>query len=96
MSTFQFARIFQILIGTSPHEYLLSVRYRAALQMLLDGTSVTEACFETGFTNLSHFTRQFKTRFGRSPSTARTWSPEFVRPRLMTPLGTAAMQRLLS
>jgi AraC-like DNA-binding protein len=71
MSPFQFARIFRELTGLAPHQYLLKVRYREALHMLRDGATVTEACFRSGFSNLSHFTRGFKKRFGHRPSSAR-------------------------
>jgi AraC-like DNA-binding protein len=79
MSTFHFARIFRELVGSAPHQYLLNVRYRAALDMLRQGASVTEACFACGFSNLSHFTRQFKVRFGQSPSSAKTWPQEVLK-----------------
>jgi AraC-like DNA-binding protein len=73
MSTFQFARVFRELVGFPPHRYLLNVRYRSALRMLLEGASVTDACFQSGFSNLSHFTREFKRRFGHRPSAVKTW-----------------------
>jgi AraC-like DNA-binding protein len=82
MSPFQFARVFRGLVGSSPHQYLLRVRYRAALHMLLQGASVTDACLDCGFPNLSLFTRQFKVRFGQSPSSVKSWPREFVRGRL--------------
>ena len=72
MSPFQFARIFRELTGLAPHQYLLKVRYREALRMLRDGATVTEACFRSGFENLSHFTRGFKKRFDHRPSSVRT------------------------
>jgi len=68
MSTFEFARVFAELIGTPPHRYLLEARLRAAAGMLREGRSVTETCFACGFNNLSHFSRIFSRRFGRSPS----------------------------
>lgn len=83
MSPFQFARVFRELVGFAPHQYLLNVRYRAALQMLLDGASVTNACFQSGFSNLSHFTREFKMRFGHRPSSVRTW-PRHLRAKRFT------------
>jgi AraC-like DNA-binding protein len=84
MSPFQFARVFRQLVGFAPHQFLLNVRYRAALQMLLEDASVTDACFQSGFSNLSHFTREFKTRFGHRPSAVKTW-PRVLRPlRLVT------------
>ena len=71
MSPFQFARIFRELTGFAPHQYLLKVRYSEALRMLRDGATVTEACFRSGFSNLSHFTRSFRKRFGQRPSSVR-------------------------
>jgi AraC-like DNA-binding protein len=71
MSPFQFARIFRELTGFAPHQYLLKVRYSEALRMLRDGVTVTEACFRSGFSNLSHFTRGFRKRFGQRPSSVR-------------------------
>jgi AraC-like DNA-binding protein len=72
MSTFRFARLFRELVGSAPHQFLLQVRFQAALDMLLDGTSVTDACFDCGFSNLSLFSRQFKARFGQSPCCVAT------------------------
>jgi AraC-like DNA-binding protein len=84
MSTFRFARLFRELVGVAPHQYLLNVRYRAALHMLLEGASVTDACFQSGFSNLSHFTRGFKTRFGHRPSGVKTWPRYLLRQRFTT------------
>lgn len=72
MSAFQFARVFSELAGSPPHQYLLRVRLDRAAKMLLDGKSVTETCFDVGFSNLSHFTRSFQRKFGCPPSLARS------------------------
>jgi AraC-like DNA-binding protein len=72
MSTFHFARIFSELTGTPPHRYLQRVRLDAAAQRLRQGDSVTEACFASGFRNLSHFIRAFTRRFGASPGKYKT------------------------
>jgi AraC-like DNA-binding protein len=72
MSPFQFARVFRELTGEPPHRYLLRVRLERASRMLLDGKPVTETCFEVGFSNLSHFTRSFRRRFGHAPSSLKT------------------------
>ena len=68
MSPFQFARVFSQLAGLPPHQYLLGVRLDRASKLLLDGKAVTEACFDVGFSNLSHFTRSFHRKFGCVPS----------------------------
>jgi len=74
MSAFHFARIFAELAGTPPHRYLLRIRLNQAATRLLDGTSVTEACFQSGFSNLSHFVRTFHRHFGVSPAQFRSSS----------------------
>jgi len=71
MSPFQFARVFSELAGTSPHQYLLTVRLDQAAEMIRNGKSVTETCFDVGFANLSHFTRSFRRRFGIAPSSLK-------------------------
>lgn len=68
MSPFHFARIFKELTGTPPHRFLMNVRLARACDLLLEGVSVTEACFATGFANLSHFIRLFQRTFAVSPS----------------------------
>lgn len=68
MSPFHFARIFQELTGTPPHRYLLKVRLAQAAARLRDGAGVTQTCFATGFTNLSHFIRLFRRTYGLTPS----------------------------
>ena len=42
---------------------------RHAAHSLREGASVTETCFNSGFQNLSHFSRQFHHHFGVKPST---------------------------
>lgn len=68
MSPFHFSRIFREFTGYPPHAYLLKVRLARAAEQLRDGVSVTETCFSTGFSNLSHFIRLFRRTFGVSPS----------------------------
>ena len=68
MSTFHFARVFSELVGMPPHRYLLRVRLNRAARQLKQACSVTDACFSSGFRNLSHFIRLFERHFGISPS----------------------------
>jgi AraC-like DNA-binding protein len=52
--------------------YLQDVRLRFALSVLQSSSvSITEACYISGFSNLSHFTRVFKKKFGYSPRESR-------------------------
>ena len=69
MSQFHFARVFRELVGVPPHAYLRRTRLQHAARRLREGDSVTEACFASGFQNLSHFTRQFQRHYGVKPST---------------------------
>lgn len=71
MSPFHFARIFAELVGLPPHRYLVRRRLDVAGSHLRAGSSVTEACFDSGFSSLSHFARTFKRRHGVVPSALR-------------------------
>src|SRR5205823_1291244 len=71
MSPFHFARLFRDLVGTPPHRYLRNIRLERAHSMLRDGASVTSTCYDVGFSNLSHFIRSFRRRFGCAPSEER-------------------------
>lgn len=68
MSPFHFARVFRELAGVPPHRYLIGVRLSEAARRLHDGASVTDSCFASGFSHLSHFGRLFQRRFGVTPS----------------------------
>jgi AraC-like DNA-binding protein len=68
MSRLHFAHVFRELIGVSAYAYLLGRRLEAARKFLSHGASVTDACFNVGFNNLSHFTRSFHRHFGTAPS----------------------------
>jgi AraC-like DNA-binding protein len=72
MSPYHFARLFRSLVGTPPGRYLLFVRLDHARQQLRGGRTVTEACFDCGFRNLSYFVRAFRKRYGIPPSALRS------------------------
>jgi AraC family transcriptional regulator, exoenzyme S synthesis regulatory protein ExsA len=67
-----FKREFRKHYGTSPGRWLLERRLeRSASLLQTTGMSVTEIMFECGFEDLSHFSRTFKEKFGRSPNAYR-------------------------
>jgi AraC family transcriptional regulator len=68
MTAFHFARVFRALVGKPPHRYLLELRLQRAAELLRGGLNVTEACFQSGFNNLSHFSRRFRRQNGVQPS----------------------------
>jgi AraC-like DNA-binding protein len=67
-----FKRDFQKQFNSTPGKWLLEKRLQQSLALLSNnGKSVSEAAFETGFENISHFSRCFKQRFGFSPQAAK-------------------------
>ena len=67
-----FKRDFQKQFNSTPGKWLLEKRLRQALVLLVhQGKTVAEAAFESGFQNVSHFSRSFKERFGISPAMAK-------------------------
>jgi AraC-like DNA-binding protein len=88
LSPFHFARTFSALTGLPPHRFLIRIRLLHALRLLRQGASVTDACFRSGFSHLSHFSITFERTFGVLPSVmakmsslkskkliARSWLP---------------------
>ena len=65
------SRIFRQHLHTSPYQYLMSIRLDEALHMLESGTSVTDACFASGFSDCSHFIAYFHREMGITPSEVR-------------------------
>ncbi|WP_256886362.1 AraC family transcriptional regulator [Ochrobactrum sp. BTU2] len=59
---------FRLVIGTSIHAYLRTMRLDAAAALLSSGSSVTEAAYAVGFDNLSHFSKAFRDVKGTLPS----------------------------
>ncbi|MBA6389549.1 helix-turn-helix transcriptional regulator [Colwellia sp. BRX10-3] len=72
ISRSHFARQFRQHTGFSVIEYLLKVRCDAVAKILASSnTDITEVAFATGFSNLSHFYRHFKRRYGITPGAFR-------------------------
>lgn len=63
----QLSRDFRALFGTSPYRYLVLRRLDKARDLMLNGTSASEAAYACGFADQSHFGRHFKRAFGLSP-----------------------------
>ncbi len=72
MSQFHFSRSFRRICGQTFSEYLLEVRVRKAIELLSrPRVTVTGACLEVGFRDLSYFGRVFKRYAGMTPSEYR-------------------------
>lgn len=67
-----FKRDFEKTYQTSPGKWLLEKRLQLAHQLLSTlSKTVGEVAFESGFENISHFSRAFRKRFGVSPTTLK-------------------------
>jgi AraC family transcriptional regulator len=68
LSPFHFLRVFNKVLGVTPHQYLVRTRLRRAARLLAEGTSpVTEVALDAGFADLSNFVRSFRRAAGASP-----------------------------
>lgn len=67
LSPFYFQRLFLAKTGISPHDYLVQVRIKKALDLLSEGHNIASVSYETGFVDQSHFTRSFNRVMGITP-----------------------------
>ncbi|GAA2891179.1 helix-turn-helix transcriptional regulator [Microbacterium esteraromaticum] len=72
MSAGHLSRRFRQVFGESPYSYLMTRRIERAMALLRRGdVSVTEVCFEVGFSSLGTFSTRFSELVGVSPSAYR-------------------------
>src|SRR5215831_18304457 len=64
-------RVFRRAFGETPHECLTRVRIERAKAALRAGRSVTETCFDVGFSSLGSFSALFRRQVGVAPSEYR-------------------------
>jgi transcriptional regulator GlxA family with amidase domain len=70
ISVRQLQRTFQARLQCSPRDWLREVRLQKARDMLPAAASVKQVAYALGFRQQSQFCRDFKRRFGFSPSRA--------------------------
>ena len=64
-----FKRDFAKVSDLTPQKWLIKRRLEAAHELIKSGKKkVTEACFDVGFKNLSHFSKVYKETYGYAPS----------------------------
>ena len=72
MSEAHFIRTFRATFGETPHRYLQRRRVERAMFLLrTTDTSVTDICFDVGFSSLGTFSRTFRDVVGEPPSVFR-------------------------
>jgi AraC-like DNA-binding protein len=54
-------------VYVSPHDYLVQVRIRKAIELLSEGYDIAGTALDTGFVDQSHFTRFFNRVTGTMP-----------------------------
>ncbi|MEL6263827.1 MAG: AraC family transcriptional regulator [Cyanobacteria bacterium J06626_6] len=68
MSQYHFARAFKATIGQTPHKYVVQRRIeRAKVLLSVTELPILEIAAQTGFSNPSHFTSQFRKHAGATP-----------------------------
>ncbi len=73
MSNFHFIRLFKNVFNETPYQYITYKRLARASSLIMKSEmSITEVCFEVGFSSLSSFSWLFKQKYGMSPETARS------------------------
>ena len=65
------SRIFKERTGYSLWNYVLSKRLILSQKLIMEGRSVTEACFDSGFRDYAHFIKSFSRTFGIPPKKYR-------------------------
>ncbi|AMY68876.1 AraC family transcriptional regulator [Frigidibacter mobilis] len=69
MSETSFHHHFKAVTGTTPLQYQKALRLIAARTLLIEqGRSVSEAAFSVGYESPTHFSRDYRRKFGQPPS----------------------------
>lgn len=81
MSSGHFSRSFREAFGETPYSYLMTRRIERAMTLLRRGDlSVTEVCFEVGFSSLGTFSTRFTELVGETPSAYRAQDHSWMEP----------------
>lgn len=71
IAPFHFIRVFASVFGVTPHQHRIATRLSRARGLLVAGRSVTDVCFEVGFSSVGSFSAAFAQRMGEPPSAFR-------------------------
>src|SRR2546425_11545524 len=98
LSPSHFTRVFRRLLGIPPVEFLSALRFQAARRLLVTTSlSVTDICFEVGYTSMGSFTSRFTQRVGLSPrllrQRAHAFEPLVAEPAELCPPTSSGLPR---
>ncbi|GGB12850.1 helix-turn-helix domain-containing protein [Puia dinghuensis] len=62
-----FEKRFRALVGSTPKQYASIIRLRGLIQKYPSYSSLTEACYDAGYFDQSHFIKDFRLFTGRTP-----------------------------
>ena len=81
LSEAHFSRSFRAAFGETPHRYLQRRRVERSMFLLRETErSVTDVCFDVGFSSLGTFSRTFREIIGETPSAYRGGHGPMVAP----------------
>lgn len=67
LSKYHFLRVFKNHMGLTPHQYILTQRVQKAKELILSGENLNYIAHSVGFSDQSHFIRNFKKIYGYNP-----------------------------
>jgi len=89
LSEAHFSRSFRTCFGETPHRYLQRRRVERAMFMLREtDRSVTDICFDVGFSSVGTFSRTFREIVGETPSDYRAGHGPIMAPNCVWMAGT--------
>ena len=92
VSPAHFIRTFRAVFGETPHRYLQRRRVERSMFLLRETErSVTDVCFDIGFTSLGTFSRTFSEIVGETPSHYRLGNGPVVAPNCIVMAATRPM-----
>ena len=92
ISEAHFIRTFRAVFGETPHRYLQRRRVERSMFLLREtDRSVTDICFDVGFTSRGTFSRMFREIMGESPSDYRLGHKPMLAPQCFQKAATRPM-----
>lgn len=67
LNSFYIIRLFNEKIGLTPHQFLLNIKITKSKELLRSGYSIVDTALECGFTDQSHFHRNFVNLVATTP-----------------------------